>query len=140
MKSIFSLSLLKRFQTMQSINTPGMPPANGHYSPCIEHNGMLFLSGQIPFDKHTGKIPEGIEAQALLVLEKLGRILQEAGSDRNHVIQVRIYLSDIGLWDKVNAVYSEFFGTHRPVRCVVPTGPLHYGCLIEAEAVACKPD
>ena len=124
---------------MQIITTPGMPPAHGHYSPCFEHNGLLFLSGQLPIDPRTGKAPESIEAQARQVLEKIGRILEEAGSDRNHVIQVRIYLSDIALWDKVNAVYSEFFGSHRPVRCVVPTGPLHYGCLIEAEAVACLP-
>lgn len=124
---------------MQIISTPNMPPANGHYSPCIAHNGMLFISGQLPIDTQTGKIPAGIETQVHLVLDKIDLILEEAGTDRNHVIQVRIYLSDIALWDKVNAVYSEFFGTHKPVRCVVPTGPLHYGCLIEAEAVACLP-
>jgi 2-iminobutanoate/2-iminopropanoate deaminase len=49
---------------------------------------------------------------------------------------MRIYISDIALWDKVNEVYTQFFGDHKPVRCVVPDGKLHYGCLIDAECVA----
>lgn len=130
------MTIIKSMNSMKTIHSTKMPPANGHYSQCIEHNGMLFISGQLPRDRETGKIPAGIEAQAQLVLDKIALILKESGSGLNHVIQIRIYLSDIGLWEKVNTVYSEFFGTHKPVRCIVPTGPLHYGCLIEAEAIA----
>lgn len=113
-----------------------IPPANGHYSHCIEHNGVLYISGQLPVDPLSKTIPEGIEAQLRMILDKIDLILTESGSARDNVIQVRIYVSDIGLWDKVNEIYSEFFGAHRPVRCVVPVGKLHYGCLVEAEAIA----
>ena len=64
-------------------------------------------------------------------------ILKESGSSREKIIQMRIYIPEIELWDRVNKVYSEYFGEHKPVRCIVPTGRLHFGCLIEAEAVAC---
>jgi enamine deaminase RidA (YjgF/YER057c/UK114 family) len=53
---------------------------------------------------------------------------------------VRIYLSDINLWEQVNEVYAYFLGDHKPVRCVIPTGSLHHGCLIEAEVIAAKND
>lgn len=48
----------------------------------------------------------------------------------------RVYISDIALWDEVNAVYAAFFGSHKPARVVVPTRALHHGALVEIEAVA----
>jgi 2-iminobutanoate/2-iminopropanoate deaminase len=121
---------------MKIITSTKIPPANGHYAQCIEHNGTLYISGQLPVDPATKQIPNGIEAQTQLTLEKIDLILNEAGSSKEKVIQMRIYISDIALWDKVNEVYTCFFGAHKPARCVVPTKELHYGCLIEAECVA----
>ncbi len=121
---------------MNPIHHKTIPPANGHYSQCIEHNGVLYLSGQLPVIPETRSIPIGIEAQAKLVFRKIEQILVAAGSSKEKVIQVRIYIPDVELWDSVNALYSDFFGDHKPARCVVPTGKLHYGCLIEVEAIA----
>lgn len=121
---------------MQIIESSGLPPANGHYSQAIAHQGTLYIAGQLPIEPGTRRIPETIEEQALLVLQKLKTILNASGSSLAQTIQVRIYVSDIELWDRVNAVYSEFFGAHKPVRCVIPVKTLHYGCLIELEAVA----
>ena len=63
-------------------------------------------------------------------------ILNEAGSSKNKVLQVRIFISNSKLWDKVNDRYSFFFEEHKPVRCVIPTRELHFGCLIEIETMA----
>lgn len=122
---------------MEIIENDLIPKSNGHYSPCIVHNNTVYISGQLPVDSVTKKIPESIEAQTEMVLNKIDNIVRAAGSSREKIIQVRIYLSDIQDWEKVNSVYSYFFGAHKPVRCVVPVGKLHYGCLIEAEAIAC---
>jgi len=121
---------------MRIIKSDKIPVPKGHYSPVIEHAGILYISGQIPQDAATLKVPPTIAEQTELVLSKIDLLLNESGSSRNKVLQVRIYLSDISLWDEVNNIYSRFFGEHRPARCVVPVGKLHYGCLIEAEAVA----
>ena len=122
---------------MRIILSDKMPAANGHYSQCIEHDGVLYISGQLPGNPKLSPLPEDIESQTRLVLDKIDLILKESGSSREQIIQMRIYIPDIELWDRVNKVYSEYFGEHKPVRCVVPTGRLHFGCLIEAEAVAC---
>jgi len=121
---------------MRIITNERMPVANGHYSQCIEHNGMLYLSGQLPGNPSINPLPEDIESQTKLVLDRIDLILKEAGSSRDKVIQMRIYIPDINLWDGVNRIYTGFFGDHKPVRCIVPSGRLHFGCLIEAEAVA----
>ncbi|WP_312556711.1 RidA family protein [Empedobacter brevis] len=121
---------------MRVIQTENMLAPNGHYSQCIEHNGILYLSGQLPVDPQTKTIPRTISEQTILVLKNIASILHEAGSDKNNVLQVRIYIPSIKLWDEVNTVYSKFFGTHQPVRCIIPTNELHYGALIEIEVTA----
>jgi len=122
---------------MTILNTPKMPKANGHYSQCIEHNGILYLSGTTyQFNQNSKTTPKSIEEQTDLVLKNIETILNEAGSSKNKVLQVRIYISNIKLWDKVNDRYSFFFEEHKPVRCVIPTRELHFGCLIEIEAMA----
>ncbi len=113
-----------------------MPSANGHYSQCIEHNGILYLSGQLPVVPVTREIPEGIKEQTHQALVNVESILNAAGSSREKILSVRIYVSDISLWDDVNEVYASFFGSHKPVRCVVPVKDLHFGCLVEIETTA----
>lgn len=109
----------------------------GHYTPGIISNGMLYISGQLSLDPDSKKVPEGgIEAHTRLALENVERVLKAAGLCRKDVVQCRVYVSDIDQWEIVNQVYSEFFGEHKPARIVVPAGKLHYGCLIEIEAIA----
>jgi reactive intermediate/imine deaminase len=121
---------------MKIIQNENIPPANGHYSPCLEHNGTLYISGQLPRDVKSGIIPEGIVKQTHTVLDNLFEILDGAGSSQERLLSVRIYLSDIHYWDEVNKIYSERMGNHKPARCVVPTRDLHYNCQIEIEAIA----
>ena len=115
---------------------PRIPTPAGHYSPVVEHNGLLFVSGQLPMDPATKEVPEGAEAQTVRALDNLENLLQAAGSDRGHVLQVRIFVSDIDLWDTINRSYADWFGEHKPARAIVPCGALHFGCLLEIEATA----
>jgi 2-iminobutanoate/2-iminopropanoate deaminase len=111
--------------------------SKGHYTPGIISNGMLYISGQLSLDPDSKKVPEGgIEAHTRLALANVECVLEAAGLCRNDVVQCRVYVSDIDQWEIVNQVYAEFFGEHKPARIVVPTGRLHYGCLIEIEAIA----
>lgn len=120
---------------MRAITVDALPSPKGHYAHCIEHNGLLFISGQLPVDER-GLIPDGIDAQTALVLRKLDEILLAAGCARDRVLRLRVYISDISHWNAVNAHCAAYFATHRPARCIVPVGPLHHGCLIEIEADA----
>lgn len=109
----------------------------GHYSPGIVSNGLLFISGQLSIDPDTRQVAQGgTEEHTRLALNNLDRVLKEAGVERSSVVQCRVYVSDIDDWDKVNVIYSEFFGEHKPARIVVPVSKLHFGCLIEIEAIA----
>ncbi len=108
-----------------------------HYSPAVVQNKTVYVSGQLPIRKGDSKPPaDNIEEQTTIVLDKLSQILSAAKSDINKVLRTTIYITDISYWDKVNEIYAEFFGKHRPARTIVPVKTLHFGCLIELDAIA----
>ena len=122
---------------MKKIITLKAPMPGGHYSQAIVHNGLVYVSGQLPIHPDTGeKVLGAIEQQTEQVLKNTAAILEAAGSSLKQVIKTTVYISDIQLWDRVNQVYARYFGDHRPARAVVPTGPLHFGFQIEMEAIA----
>lgn len=122
---------------MKEISTDGAPGPAGHYSQAIVHGDMVYVSGQLPIDPRTGEKRTGsIEEQTEQALSNLAAILKAANSGLNQVVKTTIYLSDMELWGRVNAVYSTFFGKHRPARAVVPTRELHFGFQIEIDAIA----
>lgn len=122
---------------IKRINTPNAPKAGGHYSQATVYNGLVFVAGQLSIDPATGAHKIGtIEEQTELALNNVHAILQAAGSDWSRVLKMTVYVADINLWEAVNKVYARILGEHRPARAVIPTGPLHYGFLIEIDAIA----
>ncbi|WP_244967985.1 RidA family protein [Spirosoma utsteinense] len=122
---------------MTFIETPNAPVPGGHYSQAVVHNGLVYLSGILPITPAGEKLNDAtVVQQTEQILANLDAILDEAGSQRDKVLKVSIFIADITAWSAVNQVYAQFFGDHRPARSVVPCSTLHYGFGIELEAVA----
>ena len=122
---------------MKTIQPPNQPTPKGHYSPGIEHNGLIYVSGQLPMDLETREPFAGdIETQTELALRNVEAVLHAAGSDLQHVLQFTIYVSDIDLWGSVNQTYARIMGDHRPARAIVPVKDLHFNTKIEIQAIA----
>lgn len=116
---------------------PGNAPPGGHYSPGVVHNGLVFVSGQLPIKPGRAEHVVGtIEEQTEQTLRNVQAVLQAAGSDLDRVLQMTIYVSDGSLWGAVNATYARIMGNHKPARAVVPVKDLHYGYQIEIQAIA----
>lgn len=111
----------------------------GHYSAAVIHKSTIYIAGQLPIDYEAGKtLPEGgIQEQTLVALNNLARVLERSGSSVSRVLKTTVYISDVAYWPLVNEVYAAFFGAHKPARSIVPVSPLHHGCLVEIEAIAC---
>jgi 2-iminobutanoate/2-iminopropanoate deaminase len=122
---------------MEKVQIEGAPKPAGHYSSAVIHNGFIFVSGQLPTDPETGQVVGGgIEAQTEQAIRNVERVLQAAGSDLGHVIQMTVYIADGDLWGSVNDVYARLFGEHRPARAIIPVKEMHHGSLIEIQAIA----
>ena len=131
--------MASHYQTLfvRKIKLPNTPAPKGHYSPAVEFNGLIFVSGQLPRNTVTGEVETGaIELQTELALRNVEDILLAANSDLNHVLQFTIYVSEMDDWDKVNEVYARILGEHKPARAIVPVKDLHFGTKIEIQAIA----
>lgn len=121
---------------MRFIETEYSKKSPGHYVPGIIENGMLYISGQLSLDPETGKRSGVFELEAKQALDNMGAVLSAAGLTKNDVVMCRVYIPDMENWAAFNAVYADWFGAHKCARAVVPTGGLHYGCMVEIEAIA----
>ena len=94
-------------------------PTGAPFSPAVLVDGTLYVSGQIGRDLKTQKVPEDFEAEVRQVLDNTGIILREAKMNYADVVSVQIYLTDMELFSRMNAVYTTYFKTDRPARTTV---------------------
>ena len=121
---------------MEYIFTKNAAKPLGHYSQAVSHEGIIYVSGQLPVLPN-GEFETGdVKKQTRLALEGLSEILKEAHSDKSKVLKTTIYITDISIWSDVNEEYADFFGDHKPARSAVPVKALPKGVSIEIEAVA----
>ena len=121
---------------IQHINPTTLAPPGGHYSHAVVANGLVFISGQLPITPAGDKLNEAsFEDQAKQVLANVQAALEAAGSSVARLVQVRVYVTDIAQWPAFNRIYQQWAGDAPPARAVVPVPLLHYGFLIEVEAV-----
>ncbi len=99
-------------------------PASPNFSPGILVDGTLYASGQIGMDKER-KIPADFDAEVKAALDNAGRVLQAAGMEFSDVVSVQVYLTDMSLFQKMNAVYVTYFKDQpRPARTTVGVAKL----------------
>jgi 2-iminobutanoate/2-iminopropanoate deaminase len=120
------------------ISTEKAPKAIGPYSQAVEVNGMLFISGQVPVNPETGKIPEGITAQTEQVMKNIEAILKEAGYSFDNVIKSTCLLSDMANFKAMNEVYGKYYPNNPPVRAAFAVKGLPLDAMIEIETIAAK--
>lgn len=122
---------------MKIVSSLGAPTARGHYSQAVVHAGLVYVAGQLPIvPGEPDKQLSSFEAQARRVIDNVAAILAEAGSGLDLVVKATVYISDIAHWPAFDAIYAEKLAGHKPARTVVPVAKLHYGYLVEMDAIA----
>jgi len=113
------------------------PAAIGPYSQAIKSGNMLFTSGQIPLDPHSGEVVQGgIRAQTKQALENLKEVLITGGADLGNVVKTTCFLDDMNDFAQFNEVYAEYFKDNPPGRSCVAVDRLPKDVLVEIEAIA----
>ena len=100
----------------------------------------MFVSGQGPIDPVTDQLSEGdVQYQTRLTLSNMQRILEAGGAALTDVVKCSVFLRDIADFAKMNKVYAEFFGDHKPARTTVEAKFHQAAMLVEIDCVAYKP-
>jgi 2-iminobutanoate/2-iminopropanoate deaminase len=121
---------------VELITSQKLPAPGGHYSQGVVTSGLLFVSGQLPFNPATGTFAESVDAQFLQAMANVEAVLLAAHASLANLVNVQIFITDVEQWPIVNAHYARIMGAHRPARAIIPCGQLHYGALVEITAVA----
>lgn len=123
---------------MKFTQTDKAPSAIGPYSQAVVVNGMVYTSGQIALlpDGNDELLKDGVAPQTKQVLANLKAVLEESGSSMDKVIKTTIFLASMDDFVTVNELYSDAFGTHKPVRSTVAVKTLPKNALVEIDAVA----
>lgn len=119
------------------IATAKAPKAIGPYSQAIRHNGIVFLSGQIPLHPETGEVVGGnVEEQTERVLQNMQGVLESSGLSLADVVKTTVFLKDLRVFPKMNEVYGRYFGSNPPARSTVEVARLPRDVQVEIEAIA----
>ena len=122
---------------MHTVETDRAPLPLGHYAQALVHDGLVYVSGQLPINPATGAVAgPSIEEQMEQVLANLAAILAAAESGLHLALKVTVYIADMSLWGRANAAYARVLDGHRPARSVVPTLAIRPDCLVEIDAIA----
>ncbi len=123
---------------MREVKSDAAPEPVGPYSQAVAHGNLLFASGQIPIDPTTGALVAGeIEDETRQVIANLRAVLEAGGSSLARVVKATVYVTDLSLFARINAVYAEHFtGDPAPARATVQVAALPLGARVEIDAIA----
>lgn len=123
------------------ISTDRAAPPGGHYSQGVRHGDLIHVSGQLPIAPDgTHHADADFEQQARLALRNMIAVVEAGGGTAATLLKVTVYLVGVANWPRFNTIYAEVLGIARPARSVVPVPELHYGYLVEIDAVAVRGD
>jgi 2-iminobutanoate/2-iminopropanoate deaminase len=126
-------------QAVKGILTERAPKPAGHYTQAVVSGEHVFVSGQLPIRPDGRPLDDdGFEAQARQAIQNMLEIVCAAGSSPQQLVKVTAYLVGIANWARFNAVYASMLPDACPARTVVPVPELHYGYLVEIDAIAVR--
>ena len=121
------------------IDTKKAPAALGPYSQAIEADGILYVSGQIPFVPETMTlVSDCVKIQTKQSLENVKAILEEAGYSLKDVVKACVFIKNMDDFNAINEVYNEYLGEARPARACVEVARLPKDVKVEIEVIAIK--
>ena len=118
------------------VATTSAPGAIGPYSQAIIAGDNMYISGQLPLNPATGEMPADIKAQTKQSLENIKAILESEGLSMKNVVKTTVLMQNMGDFNDMNAVYSEFFTEEGPARAAFEVAKLPKNALVEIEAIA----
>ena len=120
----------------KTIHTDKAPQAIGTYSQAVQHQDMVFLSGQIPLNPGTMElVAGGIEAQIRQVFENLAAVCTAAGGSLDDIIKLTVYLTSMEDFPHVNTIMDQYFSAPYPARVAIGIAALPKGAEVEMDAI-----
>lgn len=123
----------------KAIQIPGAPAPIGPYSQAIVSGNTVYVSGQIPLNPFSGELEiASIEEATHRILKNIEALLKEADLTLDHIVKCSIFMTDLGQFSEMNAVYGSYFQNIPPARETVQVSKLPMNVPIEISCIAVK--
>jgi 2-iminobutanoate/2-iminopropanoate deaminase len=121
---------------LQFLEPASFGPSTLPFSQGVRAGNLLFIAGQGAVDDDGNFVGEGdIREQTRVTLDRVRRVIAEAGGDLSNVVTATVFLTDLANFGAYNEAWVEAFGDHRPARATVRTDLL-FDMLVEVQAIA----
>ncbi len=118
------------------VSTDKAPQAIGTYSQAVNHQGLVFLSGQIPLVPETMEmVTGGIAKQIHQVFNNLSAVCQAAGGSLDDIVKLSVFLTNMDNFPQVNTIMETYFSAPYPARAAIGVAALPKGAEIEMDAI-----
>jgi len=122
---------MREVVTRSDVPSPALP-----FSAGMRANGLVFSSGQVGTDPHTGKVSgPDVGSQTRQAIANVKAALEAGGSGLDRIVKTTVFLADIRLFDEMNAAYKELMPEPRPARSTVEARLARPELLVEIEAI-----
>ena len=133
-----AISLSAWAASKKAVQPKEFPAGRPFSAGILTRDGTLYVSGMTGSDLKTGAIPGDFEAEAKLCFDEIGMVLKEAGMTFDNAVSVQVYLTDMSLFPRMNAVYTTYFKEPRPARTTVGVTKLANAAHMEVTVTAHK--
>jgi enamine deaminase RidA (YjgF/YER057c/UK114 family) len=107
---------------------------NERSSKIVIHNQTIYLTGQVAKDRNSD-----ITTQTEQVIEKIEALLVEAGSNKNKMLSVQIWLSNIAHFSAMNLVWNQWIDEgNQPARATIEARLAAPELLVEMSVIAAQ--
>lgn len=122
------------------VNTPDAPAPVGPYNQSVLAGNTLYVSGQIAINQAAGTLVlDTIEIETHQVMKNLGFILGASGMTYENIVKCSVFVTDMELYSRVNAVYATYFNEDTaPARELVQVANLPKYVNVEISCIAVK--
>jgi len=128
------MSSIKRVSWVKGTSKP-----RASYSNLTRAGDYVFIAGQVAMDPETGKVPDGLEPQLVMIFENIKRLLESEGGSLKNVVKTTAFLSETSYHEEYDRVYRSFFKDGYPARSTVQAKLMHPDFKVEIEAIAYLP-
>ena len=123
----------RKYVYTKAPSSQGLP-----FSEAVLAGDTLYVAGHIGFDPKTGQTPTDIDQEMKLLFESIRADMGEVNYKMDDLVSVRVYCTDLTLYEKFNTAYRAQFGKDLPARAFLGVASLLRGGHFEMEGVAVK--
>jgi 2-iminobutanoate/2-iminopropanoate deaminase len=120
---------------IRKLGYDGQPVTGRGIAPAVVHSGLIYVSGQ-GANENESEATLDITTHVQRAMDNIKKLVEAAGGDMDHVLQLTVYLASLEFYEAMNSAYRPYFPNRAPARCTVSVAGIPGKSLVEISCIA----